>query len=87
MFHIDNLVGFEHEGVFIHSLIHLGNLPDFAVDSITQLQDLIQNVTEEYYDRNTIRGCMQPEAQNFNFKVRFKIFTSEIENCNLGQYR
>uniref|UniRef100_A0AC34GJ06 MACPF domain-containing protein n=1 Tax=Panagrolaimus sp. ES5 TaxID=591445 RepID=A0AC34GJ06_9BILA len=68
MLSIDSLVGLKQEGMFLYSLIHPGVLDGYDEVTVNILHDLIQNATEEYYRHNTIMGCTDVSAPNYNFR-------------------
>uniref|UniRef100_A0A914PSK4 Macrophage-expressed gene 1 protein n=1 Tax=Panagrolaimus davidi TaxID=227884 RepID=A0A914PSK4_9BILA len=69
MLSIDSLVGLKQEGMFLYSLIHPGLLEGYDDVTMNILHDLILNATEEYYRHNTIMGCTNVTAANYNFRA------------------
>lgn len=53
----------------LFSLINGYNLPHLERTAVDRLTLLLLNATQRYYDENAVRGCMDSEAENFNFQV------------------
>ena len=51
-------------------LITTASLPMLDPGKVYSLQQIIRAAIEEYYERNTIRGCTDGAAPNFNYQVR-----------------
>uniref|UniRef100_A0A914PUY6 Uncharacterized protein n=1 Tax=Panagrolaimus davidi TaxID=227884 RepID=A0A914PUY6_9BILA len=67
---IDSVVGLTRGGIDLYSVIHRGALKDHDFDNATILfvQDMLYNATQEYYRRNMIPGCTDPNAINYFYK-------------------
>uniref|UniRef100_A0A914XJ51 Macrophage-expressed gene 1 protein n=1 Tax=Plectus sambesii TaxID=2011161 RepID=A0A914XJ51_9BILA len=68
---VDDLVSLDRSGVPLFTVIIGENLVELPQSNVQQIRYLIKNATEEYYLRNTRRGCMDPSAQNFDFQANF----------------
>uniref|UniRef100_A0A914PIW4 Macrophage-expressed gene 1 protein n=1 Tax=Panagrolaimus davidi TaxID=227884 RepID=A0A914PIW4_9BILA len=77
--HMDNIVGLEHEGIPIYTLINKNYFRAKQYDTYTLLrvQNLIFNATKEYYEVNTVFGCTDPTAENFDYQANY----DEGESC------
>lgn len=67
---IDGIVPLDRSGEPLYTLITPPNLPGFPFDNVMKIQRLFYNATYEYYRRNTLPGCMDPLAPNYNWLVR-----------------
>uniref|UniRef100_A0AC35EUC2 Uncharacterized protein n=1 Tax=Panagrolaimus sp. PS1159 TaxID=55785 RepID=A0AC35EUC2_9BILA len=76
---MDNIVGLEQEGIPIYTLIHRDHFPEKKYDTFTlfKVQQLIFNATKEYYEENTVYGCTDPTAENFDYQANY----DEGESC------
>uniref|UniRef100_A0A914PEN9 Macrophage-expressed gene 1 protein n=1 Tax=Panagrolaimus davidi TaxID=227884 RepID=A0A914PEN9_9BILA len=76
---MDNIVGLEQEGIPIYTLIHKNHFPEKKYDMFTlfKVQQLIFNATKEYYEVNTVFGCTDPTAENFDYQANY----NEGESC------
>uniref|UniRef100_A0A914WDI2 Macrophage-expressed gene 1 protein n=1 Tax=Plectus sambesii TaxID=2011161 RepID=A0A914WDI2_9BILA len=68
---VDDLVSLDRSGVPLFTVITRENLVELSQANVQQIRYLIKNATEEYYLRNTRRGCMDPGAENFDFQANF----------------
>uniref|UniRef100_A0A914YTA0 Macrophage-expressed gene 1 protein n=1 Tax=Panagrolaimus superbus TaxID=310955 RepID=A0A914YTA0_9BILA len=68
---IDNLVPLNHQGAFLHSLVVKTNFPELARSELISLGHLLGNVTRDYFERNVIRGCTNPNSTNFNYQANY----------------
>uniref|UniRef100_A0AC35GEZ0 Macrophage-expressed gene 1 protein n=1 Tax=Panagrolaimus sp. PS1159 TaxID=55785 RepID=A0AC35GEZ0_9BILA len=68
---IDSVVGLTRGGIDLYSVIHRGALKDHDFDNATILlvQDMLYNATQEYYRRNMIPGCTDPDAVNYFYRA------------------
>ncbi|KAE9547428.1 hypothetical protein FO519_009359 [Halicephalobus sp. NKZ332] len=71
IFVIDDLVSFTNEGIPLDTIIMKANLPTIDAGKIYNLQELIRNAINEYYERNTIRGCTNMTSPNFVYQANF----------------
>uniref|UniRef100_A0A914QZK3 Macrophage-expressed gene 1 protein n=1 Tax=Panagrolaimus davidi TaxID=227884 RepID=A0A914QZK3_9BILA len=78
MMRMDNLVGLEHEGVPIYSVIHGSYFPNYNSSLLLAVQDLITNATKMYYEKNTAVGCMDPNFPNYDYTANFH----NDDSCN-----
>lgn len=62
-------MGLDEEGLMLFSLINEYNLPRLERPLVDRLALLLVNSTQRYYDENSVRGCTDPEAENYNFQV------------------
>uniref|UniRef100_A0A914PLA3 Macrophage-expressed gene 1 protein n=1 Tax=Panagrolaimus davidi TaxID=227884 RepID=A0A914PLA3_9BILA len=69
MLAIDSLVGLKQEGMFLYSLIHPGILEGYDDVTTNFVHELLLNATQEYYRHNTIMGCTNVTAANYNFRA------------------
>lgn len=68
----DNLAILENDGVeafWLYELITPENLPSIPIQMVAAVQDLVANATVTYYEQNSLKGCTDPDAANFNFQV------------------
>uniref|UniRef100_A0AC34F097 Macrophage-expressed gene 1 protein n=1 Tax=Panagrolaimus sp. ES5 TaxID=591445 RepID=A0AC34F097_9BILA len=96
---MDNIVGLEHEGIPIYTIIHKSYFPgkDYTTSILLTVQNLIRNATNDYYSKNTISGCTNPTAGNFDYQSNFDdgtcndtkrefIFDGVFQKYNLTSY-
>lgn len=81
---MDNIVGLEHEGTPIYLIIHKSFFPKYNTSTLIKVQNLIFNATKEYYEANTIRGCTDPTAKNFDYEVLCFLILSMLPTHRLG---
>ncbi|KAE9551066.1 hypothetical protein FO519_005733 [Halicephalobus sp. NKZ332] len=82
IFQIDEVVGFSNEGMPLDTLITPANLPMWDTGRVYTLQQLVYNAIDEYYERNTIRGCTNMTAPNFNYQANFDDGSCQPSNTN-----
>uniref|UniRef100_A0AC34G590 Macrophage-expressed gene 1 protein n=1 Tax=Panagrolaimus sp. ES5 TaxID=591445 RepID=A0AC34G590_9BILA len=70
---VNNLVSFNHDGDWLYQVVTSRNFPSISTDNIFSVQTLLKNAIELYYKKNTIRGCMDMNAPNYNFQVSISI--------------
>lgn len=66
---LDGVVAFDRTGEAIYTLITPPNMPQLPFENVIRIQQYLFNATYEYYRRNTLPGCMDPQAANFNWLV------------------
>lgn len=69
---IDGIVAFDRTGEALITLITPPNLPALPYDNVVRIQHHLMNATYEYYRRNSMPGCTNSDAQNFNWLVSWK---------------
>uniref|UniRef100_A0AC35GUU5 Macrophage-expressed gene 1 protein n=1 Tax=Panagrolaimus sp. PS1159 TaxID=55785 RepID=A0AC35GUU5_9BILA len=69
-FNIENIVPYNFNGDWLYQVVSKRNFPNISIDLLLNIQHLIKNATETYYEKNTIHGCMDMNSPNFDFKVR-----------------
>uniref|UniRef100_A0A914QKY9 Macrophage-expressed gene 1 protein n=1 Tax=Panagrolaimus davidi TaxID=227884 RepID=A0A914QKY9_9BILA len=68
-FSIDNIVPYRFDGDWLYQIVSKENFPSLSYDTLFNIQNLLKNATETYYERNTIQGCMDMNSLNFDFQV------------------
>uniref|UniRef100_A0A914XWP7 Macrophage-expressed gene 1 protein n=1 Tax=Panagrolaimus superbus TaxID=310955 RepID=A0A914XWP7_9BILA len=77
---VNNLVSFNHDGDWLYQLVTPRNFPNINADNIFSVQTLLKNAIELYYKKNTIRGCMDMNAPNYNFQANVDDGTCKSNN-------
>jgi hypothetical protein len=77
---IDNLVSFNHDGDWLYELVRPHNFPNIDITLIFPTQILLKNAIELYYKKNTIRGCTDMSAPNYDFQANFDDGTCQSNN-------
>uniref|UniRef100_A0AC34FV98 Macrophage-expressed gene 1 protein n=1 Tax=Panagrolaimus sp. ES5 TaxID=591445 RepID=A0AC34FV98_9BILA len=71
---MDNIVGLEHEGIPIYTIIHKNHFSadkNYNASVLLNVQNLLFEATIKYYSENTISGCTDPTAENFDYQANF----------------
>ena len=55
----------------IHFAITPTRFPELPVVTVRAISDFVLDATKRYYEYNTVVGCVDPTAQNFNFQANF----------------
>ena len=66
---LNQLVALDQTGEPLHTLVRTSNLPNVDFSVLNELLALLKNAIDEYYHRNSIRGCTDPTAPNFSYQV------------------
>ncbi|XP_065103261.1 macrophage-expressed gene 1 protein-like [Paramisgurnus dabryanus] len=66
---LNNLVAIDRSGVPLHYFLNPSTFPDLPEPIVTKLALLVYEAAENYYQINTIPGCIYPHYQNFNFQA------------------
>uniref|UniRef100_A0AC34FG94 Macrophage-expressed gene 1 protein n=1 Tax=Panagrolaimus sp. ES5 TaxID=591445 RepID=A0AC34FG94_9BILA len=77
---VDNLVSFNHDGDWLYEIVVPRNFPLIDSSIIFTAQIYLKNAIELYYRKNTIRGCMDMNAPNYNFEANLDDGTCEFNN-------
>ncbi|PAA90269.1 hypothetical protein BOX15_Mlig000615g1 [Macrostomum lignano] len=62
----ENLVLIDREGEPLYSVISRRSLPNLPMTHLMQLRKEIEDAVMRYYMANTVKGCMDPNSQNFD---------------------
>lgn len=57
------------EAYWLHELILPRNLPHISAPLVAPVARCVANATVAYYEKNARKGCMEPDAANFDFTV------------------
>ncbi len=55
----------------IHFAVTPTQFPELPVLTVRAISDYVLEATKRYYEYNTVVGCVDPTAQNFNFQANF----------------
>lgn len=72
---MNDVVPIDRAGIPIFAIINDQYFPEYV--SVDTLRSHIFNATAEYYKRNTVYGCTNSNALNFNFQVFCAFLTNE----------
>lgn len=62
----ENLVPVDREGEPLYSVINRHSLPNMPMTHLLQLRKQIEDAVMRYYKANIVKGCMDPNSQNFD---------------------
>uniref|UniRef100_A0A914QXS1 Macrophage-expressed gene 1 protein n=1 Tax=Panagrolaimus davidi TaxID=227884 RepID=A0A914QXS1_9BILA len=79
---VNNLVSFKHDGDWLYQIVVPRNFPNIDCDILFRAQILLQAAIELYYKKNTIRGCTDMNAPNYNFQANFDDGTCKPYNLS-----
>ena len=65
----DELVAVDRAGDPLHFAITSGSLPELTERMVNKLRSTVKKAIKDYYDQNTITGCMKLDSPNFNFQA------------------
>ena len=65
----DELVAVDRAGDPLHFAITSGSLPELTERMVNKLRSTVKKAIRDYYDQNTITGCMKLDSPNFNFQA------------------
>lgn len=80
---VDDVVVIDRSGVPLFSILGQFALPKIRPYYVDLISTYLKNATEEYYKRNKIEGCTNPNAPNFYYKVFFMIFSTKYFKANV----
>lgn len=66
---VDNLVTIGARTTVLADLITPANFPQYTPARLERVRSLLQASIDEYIERNTVRGCTQRGAENFNYQA------------------
>jgi hypothetical protein len=77
---VNNLVSFNHDGDWLYQIVVPRNFPNIDSGILFRAQLSLQNAIELYYKKNTIRGCTDMNAPNYNFQANYDDGTCNPNN-------
>ncbi|XP_059156142.1 macrophage-expressed gene 1 protein-like [Physella acuta] len=66
-----NLVPMDRSGDPLYFLVTQHTLPELPLTTVSELEKIVRESIELYYEMNTIRGCTKLGAPNFSFSANF----------------
>ncbi|KAL9954963.1 hypothetical protein ACROYT_G042554 [Oculina patagonica] len=79
----DELVAIDRMGDPLHFVITSGSLPELSERMVNKLRSTVKKAIKQYYDRNTIKGCMKLDSPNFSFQANVGDDSSCIMNSSV----
>ncbi|XP_073723455.1 macrophage-expressed gene 1 protein-like [Misgurnus anguillicaudatus] len=81
---LNNLVAIDRSGLPLHYFLNPLTFPDLPEPIVTKLALLVYKAAEDYYQVNTIPGCVDPDSKNFNFQANVDDGSCEGPVTNLS---
>ncbi len=78
------LVTVDRTGRPLHYAINTLTLPDMLYTTVPKVSELVKNATIQYYNLNTLRGCIDPTSLHFNYRANLE--DEDACNTNSGDY-
>ncbi|CAG5120709.1 unnamed protein product [Candidula unifasciata] len=79
----DNLVPIDRSGDPLYFLITPTLLPELPSTTVAEVEKIVRQSIELYYEMNTIRGCTKLGAPNFSFSANFDDGSCHAKPTNL----
>lgn len=79
----ENLVPMDRAGDPLYFLITPGSLPELPSTLVSELELIVRQSIELYYEMNTIRGCTKLGSPNFSFSANFDDGSCTAKPTNL----
>ena len=64
---LDHLTAIDRSGLPLHTAITSTNMPQLEDSTRHTVVDYVYKAVKKYYDINTNKGCLDPDATNFNY--------------------
>uniref|UniRef100_A0A672RNP8 Macrophage-expressed gene 1 protein n=1 Tax=Sinocyclocheilus grahami TaxID=75366 RepID=A0A672RNP8_SINGR len=81
---LNNLVAIDRSGLPIHYFFNPSTFPDLPVPTVNKMASSVRQAAEQYYEVNTIPGCVNPDSPNFNFQANVDDASCEGPVTNLS---
>ncbi|BFZ08575.1 hypothetical protein BsWGS_11615 [Bradybaena similaris] len=79
----ENLVPIDRSGDPLYFLVTPGMLPELPATTVADVEKIVRQSIELYYEMNTIRGCTKLGAPNFSFSANFDDGSCHSKPTNL----
>ncbi|XP_059156146.1 macrophage-expressed gene 1 protein-like [Physella acuta] len=79
----NNLVPMDRTGDPLYFFITTQTLPELPPITVAEVENLVKESIETYYEMNTIRGCTKLDAPNFSFSANFDDGSCHSQATNL----
>ncbi|XP_059156143.1 macrophage-expressed gene 1 protein-like [Physella acuta] len=79
----NNLVPMDRTGDPLYFFITTQTLPELPRFTVAEVENLVKESIETYYEMNTIRGCTKLDAPNFSFSANFDDGSCHSQAANL----
>lgn len=79
---INNLVAVDRAGDPLHFVITSAVLPELPEPTLWDLASTVEGAIKQYYNYNRYLGCLDPNAQNFNFQANEDDGTCTAQQTN-----
>lgn len=66
---LDELVAVDRSGDPLHYAITPGSLPELSEELTFKLANAVEKAIKQYYEHNTIKGCIKMDSPNFSFQA------------------
>ncbi|XP_073723456.1 macrophage-expressed gene 1 protein-like [Misgurnus anguillicaudatus] len=81
---LNNLVAIDRSGLPLHYFLNQLTFPDLPEPIVTELALLVYKAADNYYQVNTIPGCLDTNSKNFDFQANVDDASCEGPVTNLS---